>query len=68
MFSDPLYSDEELAAEGFPPWDGAPADFAIVQADHDEYRELDAVAPVIVDGRGVVESAGGAEIRRIGRP
>jgi UDP-N-acetyl-D-mannosaminuronic acid dehydrogenase len=68
VFADPLYSDEELEALGFPPWDRVPADFAIVQADHAEYRRLDGVAPVVVDGRGVVEDAGGAEVRRIGRP
>ena len=68
VFADPLYTDEELEAEGFPPWDGTPADFAIVQADHAEYRTLDGVAPIVLDGRGVVEDAGGAEIRRIGRP
>ncbi|MDQ3742341.1 MAG: nucleotide sugar dehydrogenase [Actinomycetota bacterium] len=69
VFADPLYTDEELAADGFPPWDGARADFAIVQADHFEYRRLDDVAPVVVDGRGIVEEAPpGVEVRRIGRP
>jgi UDP-N-acetyl-D-mannosaminuronic acid dehydrogenase len=69
VFADPLYDDEELRAEGFAPWDGARADFAIVQADHAEYRRLDDVAPVVVDGRGVVEDAPpGVELRRIGRP
>ncbi len=68
VFADPLYTDAELAELGFPPWDGQPADFAIVQADHAEYRRLDAPAPVVLDGRGVVEDAGGAEVRRIGRP
>ena len=69
VFADPLYSDDELRAEGFPPWDGARADFAIVQADHFEYRTLDDVAPVVVDGRGIVENApSGVEVRRIGRP
>ncbi|HEX2087045.1 MAG TPA: nucleotide sugar dehydrogenase, partial [Solirubrobacteraceae bacterium] len=62
VFSDPLFTDEELAAESFPPWDGEPADFAIVQADHAEYRRLDGVAPVVLDGRGIVEDAGGAEV------
>jgi UDP-N-acetyl-D-glucosamine dehydrogenase len=70
--ADPLFDAEELRAEGFEPWDGGPADLAIVQADHFEYRRLRPEdvggATVIVDGRGIVEDAGGAEIRRIGRP
>jgi UDP-N-acetyl-D-glucosamine dehydrogenase len=71
VFADPLFTPEELEAEGFAPWDGGAADFAIVQADHFEYRTLDDVggATVVVDGRGVVEDApDGVEIRRIGRP
>jgi UDP-N-acetyl-D-mannosaminuronic acid dehydrogenase len=70
FFADPLYEDDELRAEGFTPWDGAPADFAVVQADHPEYRVLtQALAPVLLDGRGVVESVPeGVEVRRIGRP
>jgi UDP-N-acetyl-D-glucosamine dehydrogenase len=73
VFADPLFSAEELEADGFPPWDGGAADLAIVQADHFEYRALsgDDVggARVIVDGRGVVEEApAGVEVRRIGRP
>jgi UDP-N-acetyl-D-mannosaminuronic acid dehydrogenase len=73
VFADPLFTDEELEREGFPPWDGGPADFAIVQADHFEYRGLTPQqtggAHVIVDGRGVVEEAPpGVEVRRIGRP
>ena len=72
LFADPLYTAEELEAEGFPPYDGEPADAAIVQADHFEYRTLSAQdvggATLIVDGRGVVEDASGIEVRRIGRP
>ena len=74
VFADPLYSADEVAAEGFTPWDGSPVDFAIVQADHAEYRSLtrDDVpgATRIVDGRDVLDAAGfdGVEIRRIGRP
>ncbi len=69
VFADPLYTDEELRADGFEPWSGERADFAIVQADHAEYRRLDDVAPVVVDGRGVVaEAPPGVEVRRIGRP
>jgi UDP-N-acetyl-D-mannosaminuronic acid dehydrogenase len=72
VFTDPLFSDDELRAEGFEPWDGEPIDLAIVQADHFEYRTLSATdlggAKIVVDGRGIVEDAGGAELRRIGRP
>jgi UDP-N-acetyl-D-mannosaminuronic acid dehydrogenase len=67
LAADPLYSDDELSALGFEPWDGTPVDAAIVQADHAEYRMLDIEAPIVVDGRGIVESFDG-EIRRIGSP
>jgi UDP-N-acetyl-D-glucosamine dehydrogenase len=65
--ADPLYDDGELAGLGFIAWDGSPVDAAIVQADHDEYRDLEVPAPVVVDGRNVVQSFAG-EIRRIGSP
>lgn len=65
LATDPLYSDEELVTLGFEPWDGKPVDGAIVQADHAEYAELDVDTPVVVDGRGIVESFDG-EVRRIG--
>ena len=71
VFADPLFSAEELAEEGFPPWDGGAADLAIVQADHFEYRALHDLggASVVVDGRGIVEEVPpGVEVRRIGRP
>lgn len=65
--TDPLYSNEELVGLGFEPWDGKPVDGAIVQADHPEYKALAIDTPVVVDGRGVVESFAG-EVRRIGSP
>jgi UDP-N-acetyl-D-mannosaminuronic acid dehydrogenase len=74
VFSDPLYTDDELRAGGYEPWDGAPVDAAIVQADHAEYRELNAAdlpgATQVVDGRGVLDPArfAGVPVRRIGRP
>jgi UDP-N-acetyl-D-mannosaminuronic acid dehydrogenase len=74
VFADPLFSGEEVEAEGFPAWDGGPVDSAIVQADHTEYRLLsrDDVpgATRIVDGRDVLDPARfeGVELRRIGRP
>ncbi len=59
---DPMYSDAELADLGFTPYHlGEPADAAVLQADHPEYREL-AVADLpglkaLVDGRGVTEAS-----------
>ena len=74
VFADPLYTAEEVAAEGFTAWDGEPVDAAIVQADHAEYRSLSSDdvpgATQIVDGRDVLDPArfDGVEVRRIGRP
>ena len=76
LVSDPLYSDEELNALGLTPWDGAPIDGAIVQADHAEYAQLRAAdlpgARVVLDGRGILDSAAlaaeGITVERIGRP
>ena len=67
LAADPLYSDDELAALGFEPWDGKTVDSAIVQADHAEYADLDIDAELVVDGRGIVENFAG-EVRRIGSP
>jgi nucleotide sugar dehydrogenase len=57
--SDPMYSDAELTALGLPPWPGEPADAAIVQADHAEYRTLTPAdlpgVTVLVDGRRVTD-------------
>jgi UDP-N-acetyl-D-glucosamine dehydrogenase len=74
VFADPLYADDELRAGGYEPWDGAPVDAAIVQADHAEYAELAAAdlpgVRQVVDGRGVVDPAkfDGIPVTRIGRP
>lgn len=76
LAADPLYDDAELRALGFEPWDGAPVDGAIVQADHDEYRRLapDALPGLraLVDGRDALDPApfraAGIAVRRIGRP
>ncbi|EHN09674.1 UDP-N-acetyl-D-mannosaminuronic acid dehydrogenase [Patulibacter medicamentivorans] len=75
LVADPLYADDELRALGLEPWDGAPVDGAIVQADHAAYRDLapDDVpgARAVVDGRGVLDAdrwrAAGVALRRIGR-
>lgn len=58
---DPMYSDEELRALGFEPHAlGDPVDVAVVQADHEEYRELGVDqlpgVRVIVDGRRLLDA------------
>ncbi len=76
LAADPLYDADELRALGFTPWDGAPVDAAIVQADHPQYRALtpDDVpgARAILDGRDVVDAdpftRAGVQVLRIGRP
>lgn len=76
LAADPLYGEDELRALGFTPWDGEPADAAILQADHTAYRSL---APgdlpgvrVLLDGRDVLEAgrwrSAGVMLLRIGRP
>jgi UDP-N-acetyl-D-mannosaminuronic acid dehydrogenase len=73
--ADPLYDDAELRALGFEPWDGSAIDSAILQADHEAYRELTpadlAGARAVVDGRDVLDpapfAAAGVALRRIGR-
>ncbi len=75
MASDPLYSADELASLGLAPWDGEAVDAVIVQTDHPSYADLGTAdvrgARVVVDGRGVLESASWADagipVRRIGR-
>jgi len=59
--SDPMYTVEELEAEGLPAHRGETVTAAVVQADHDEYRTL---APadlpevrVLLDGRRVTDPA-----------
>jgi UDP-N-acetyl-D-glucosamine dehydrogenase len=72
---DPLFTDDELRAHGFMPWDGSsPVDAAVVQADHHVYETLEGASlpglRVVVDGRGVLDAARfpGVPVRRIGRP
>ena len=62
LVHDPMYSDDEIRAFGFEPYTiGEPADVAIIQADHHEYRSL---APddlpgvrLLLDGRRVTDAA-----------
>ena len=74
--ADPLYTDDELTALGFEPWDGSAVDAVVVQADHPQYAALTPAdlpgARAVLDGRGVLEpaafTAAGIPVRRIGRP
>jgi len=76
LAADPLYDDGELTALGFTPWDGAPVDGAILQADHAQYRELTPAdlpgARAVVDGRDALDPepfrGAGVTLARIGRP
>ncbi len=74
--ADPMYTDDELRALGFEPWDRGPVDGAIVQADHPEYSALSPGdlpgVRALVDGRAVVHEgpwvAAGITLARIGQP
>jgi nucleotide sugar dehydrogenase len=62
LVHDPLYSADELRALRLEPYElGTPADAAVVQADHAEYRELSSDdvpgVKVLVDGRRVTDAA-----------
>ena len=57
--ADPFFSDEELDAIGFVPYKSdAHVDAAVVQADHEDYREASAEdlpgVRVVFDGRRVL--------------
>jgi len=74
LVHDPLYSDEELQKLGFQPYHlGEPADAAVVQADHGEYRTLGPQdlpgVRVFIDGRRVSrpEAWDGVQYRVIGK-
>jgi nucleotide sugar dehydrogenase len=75
LVHDPLFTTDELKRMGLNPWDGErPVAAAIVQADHQDYRDwkpdhLPGVR-VVYDGRGVLDPAlwGTVTMFRIGRP
>jgi nucleotide sugar dehydrogenase len=74
LVHDPLYNDEELAQLGFAPYQlGEPADAAVVQANHGEYRDLGPAdlpgVRVFIDGRRVssAEQWPGVTYRVIGK-
>ena len=57
---DPLYTDDELAAMGFDAYHlGEPADGALLQADHPEYRDLTPTdipgIKALADGRNITD-------------
>ena len=67
---DPMYADDELEQLGFTPYHlGEPADAAVLQADHEEYRTLRAAdlpgVRVLVDGRDVTDSGLWGGVTRI---
>lgn len=67
---DPLYTDEELTRLGFTPFHiGDPADVAILQTDHADYRSLGAAdfpaLRLLVDGRNATDPAAWAGTPRI---
>ncbi|MEB3366461.1 nucleotide sugar dehydrogenase [Saccharopolyspora mangrovi] len=60
LVHDPLYTPDELAELGFASYrPGDTVDFAVVQADHDEYRTWSAAdlpgVRIVLDGRGVLD-------------
>ncbi|PYF99411.1 nucleotide sugar dehydrogenase [Georgenia satyanarayanai] len=67
---DPMYTDAELSALGWEPYHlGEPADVAILQADHADYRALTPAdlpgVRLLVDGRQVTDPAAWAGTPRI---
>lgn len=74
LVGDPMYTDEELERFGFTPYHlGESVDAAVIQADHDEYRELGPSdlpgLRAFVDGRRVssAERWPGVQYRAIGK-
>lgn len=70
LVHDPLYTDEELRDHGLEPYHlGEPADLAIVQTDHADYRTIGAAElpglRLIVDGRNVTDPRRWTGIPRI---
>ncbi|MCH0541983.1 nucleotide sugar dehydrogenase [Streptomyces sp. MUM 203J] len=67
--SDPMYTDEELAALGLAPHKGEKVTAAILQADHAEYRELNPAdlpdVTVLIDGRRTTDPDVWKGVRRV---
>jgi nucleotide sugar dehydrogenase len=73
LVADPMYTDEEIRALGFEPYQaGSPVDAAIVQTDHREYRKLTPDdlpgIKVLIDGRRITDPDAwkGVRVRMIG--
>lgn len=67
--ADPMYTDEELRALGFEPYEpGTPVDAAIIQTDHAEYRRLTPQdlpgVRILIDGRRITDAAAWRGVRR----
>lgn len=67
--SDPMYTSDELSAQGLPPHADELVTAVVIQADHSEYRSLgEADFPgvrVLVDGRRVTDPARWTTARRV---
>ena len=69
LVSDPMYTEDEIRALGFEPYlAGTKVDAAIIQTDHQEYRQLTpADVPgvrTLVDGRRVTDPAAWTGVTR----
>jgi nucleotide sugar dehydrogenase len=71
---DPMFTDAELASQGWTPYHlGEPLDAAVIQADHPEYRALRPAdlpgAVALVDGRRILEPASwpGVDVIQLGQ-
>jgi nucleotide sugar dehydrogenase len=67
LVHDPMYSDEDLEKLGFAPYHyGEPADAAIIQADHSEYKDLSPSdlygIRVLIDGRRISNAEAWPEV------
>lgn len=70
LVHDPMYAEGELKELGFAPYQlGSHVDAAVVQADHKEYRTLDAAdlpgVAVLIDGRDITDPARWDGVTRI---
>jgi nucleotide sugar dehydrogenase len=69
LVSDPMYTEDEIRALGFEPYlAGTKVDAAIIQTDHQEYRQLTPAdvpgARTLVDGRRITDPAAWTGVTR----
>ena len=71
VVADPMYTDAEIRALGFEPYNvgsGDPVDAAIIQTDHVEYRTLTPAdlpgVSTLIDGRRITDAAAWTTVRR----